>query len=61
LRPKYVYSDNRIALIKYHINSIFEACFEQSDAFTELGFEEHIEPALFNILQEDKTVEKYED
>ena len=38
LRPKYVYSDNRIALIMYHINSIMEACFDQQDAFTELGF-----------------------
>jgi hypothetical protein len=45
----------------HHINSIFEACFGIQNAFEELEFQEHIEPALFNMLQEDSTVQKYED
>lgn len=61
MRPKQFYSDNRIGLVRYHINSIFEACFDQKDAFSELNFKENLDPAIFNLLQEDNSIIKYEE
>jgi hypothetical protein len=61
LRPKNFYSDNRIGLVRFHINSIFEGCFNIKDAFTALDFKEHLDPAIFNLLQEDNTIKKYEE
>jgi len=31
-RLSYLYSDNRIALIRYHINAVFKNCFGVEDA-----------------------------
>ena len=61
MRPKNFYSDNRIGLVRYHINSIFEACFDIKNAFTELNFKEHLDPAIFNLLQEDNSIIRYEE
>lgn len=60
MKPKYLYSDNRIALVRYHINSIFESCFDIKDAFSELNFSEHISSALFNAIQQDDSIMKAE-
>jgi len=47
--------------VRYHINSIFEACFDIKNAFTDLGFNEHLDPAIFNLLVEDNSIIRYEE
>ena len=43
-----LYSDNRVSLIRYHIDSIFETCLGEFDAVQ--TFKEPIEPAIYNLL-----------
>ena len=60
-RTSSLYSDNRISLIRYHVNSIFEKCFNSKNAVLTEKFNEPIEPSLFRLLQDDETVEKNKD
>ena len=60
-RMSTLYSDNRISLIRYHINSVFEKCFNSKNAVLTEKFNEPIEPDLFRLLQDDGTVERYKD
>ena len=56
-----LYSDNRISLIRYHINSIFDKCFNSKNAVLSEKFNEPIEPSLFRLLQDDDTIERYKE
>ena len=51
-----MYSDNRISLIRYHINEIFEKCFRSKNATVSEEFNEPIDPSLFRLLEDDSTV-----
>lgn len=44
----HLYSDNRISLVRYHIDSIFETCLGEFNTIE--TFHEPIEPAIFNLL-----------
>ncbi len=53
-----LYSDNRISLIRYHIDSIFETCLGEFDAIE--TFKEPVEPAIFNLLQSSDLEKRYD-
>ena len=60
-RTPYLYSDNRISLIRYHINEIFAKCFGANNAVITEEFNEPIEPSLFRLLEDDSTIERHKD
>jgi hypothetical protein len=60
-RAPALYADNRISLVRYHINSVFEKCFSSKNAVQAEKFNEPIEPSLFRLIQDDQTVETYKD
>ena len=49
-RAPALYADNRISLIRYHINSVFEKCFSSKNAVLAEKFNEPIEPSLFRLI-----------
>ena len=60
-RTSYLYSDNRISLIRYQTNAIFERCFNSKNAVVTEEFNEPIEPSLFRLLEDDNTIERHKD
>lgn len=57
----YLYSDNRIALIRYHIEPIFEKCFGVKDAIVSQRFFEPLEPTMYRLCQDDATIERFDE
>ena len=60
-RVSSLYADNRIALLRYHINTIFKNCFNVDNAVVTLKFSEPIEPEVFRLLKEDDTVNRFKE
>ena len=60
-RTSYLYSDNRISLIRYQTNAIFDKCFNSKNAVLTEEFNEPIEPSLFRLLEDDNTIERHKD
>ena len=55
----YLYSDNRIALIRFHIDSIFEKCFGVQNAVVSQKFFEPLEPTMYRLCKDDATIERF--
>lgn len=45
--------------MRYHINSIFDKCFDSKNAVLAEKFNEPIEPSLFRLLQDDETISRF--
>ena len=60
-RVAYLYSDNRIALIRFHIETIFEHCFGVKDAVVSQKFFEPVEPSMQRLCTDDDTVARFSD
>lgn len=58
-RLSYLYSDNRIGLIRYHINSVFEKCFGVEDAVVSQKFFEPMEPTMYRLCKDDDTISRF--
>jgi hypothetical protein len=58
-RLSYLYSDNRIALIRYHINSIFKNCFGVEDAIVSQKFVEPMESSMHRLCKDDDTIARF--
>ena len=59
-RLSYLYSDNRIALIRYHINAVFEKCFGVQDAVVSQKFFEPLEPTMYRLCSDDETIARFQ-
>lgn len=57
----YLYSDNRIALVRYHINAIFKKCFNVDDAVVTQKFSEPLESSMFRLCKDDDTIARFPD
>lgn len=55
----YLYSDNRIALIRFHINAIFKQCFDIDNAVVTEKFLEPMEPSLHRLCADDDTINRF--
>lgn len=53
MRPKYLYSDFKIALIRKYIDSIWFSCYGVKDAAAKERFYEPTEPYILESLEED--------
>ena len=60
-RLSYLYSDNRIGLIRYHINSVFEKCFGVQDAVVSQKFFEPMEPTMYRLCSDDETIARFQE
>ena len=59
MRNQFLFSDLKIGLIRKYINSIWFSCFGKRNATVSEGFNEPIEPLVFERLRED-TIKQYE-
>ena len=59
LRPQYMFSDMKIAIIRKYINSIWFTCFGKRHASVSESFNEPIEPFVFERIRED-SIKEYE-
>ena len=55
-----LYSDNRIALMRYHINTIFKNCFNIDDAVVSQKFCEPLEAEMFRLIDNDETLRRFD-
>ena len=60
-RLSYLYSDNRIALMRYHIEAIFERCFGIQNAIVSQKFYEPLDPTMFRLCSDDDTIARFKE
>jgi len=60
-RLSYLYSDNRIALIRYNIEAIFLKCFDVKDAVVSQRFVEPVEPSMYRLCKDDDTIARFKE
>lgn len=59
MRNQFLYSDLKIGLIRKYINSIWFTCFGKKNATVTVGFNEPVEPFVFERIRDD-TIKQYE-
>lgn len=60
-RLAYLYSDNRIALLRFHVDAIFKQCFDVDNATVSQKFYEPLEPTMYRLCKDDDTIARFQE